>query len=95
MSLLGHDVVEADEPLVADVRVGAEDAGAGPGEELAELVAERRARVVRLGLERHAEDPDGLARQPAVAPLEGRHDVGRQALVHLHRRLAQREVVRA
>ena len=38
--------------------------------------------------------PDRLAAEPAVAALEGRDDVGRQALVDLHRGLAEREVVR-
>ena len=81
------------EPLVVDVRVRAEDARAGPREQLAELVAERRPGVVGLGLERHPEDADRLALEAAVAPLERRHDVGRQALVDLHRGLAHREVV--
>ena len=47
----------------------------------------------RLGLEGHAEDADGLAVQAAVAALERGHDVGGQALVDLHRGLAEREVV--
>ena len=93
MSLSSTDAVERDQALVLDVRVGGEDARAGPRQELAQLVAERRARVVRFGLEGHPEDPDGLARQAAVASLEGRDDVGGQALVDLHRGLAEREVV--
>ena len=88
-----EDAVEADQPVVDDVRVGGEDAGAGPRQELAQLVAERRARVVRFGLEGHPQDADGLAVEAAVATLEGRHDVGRQALVDLHRGLAEREVI--
>ena len=38
--------------------------------------------------------PDGPPAQAAVAPLQRRDDVGRHALVDLHGRLAQREVVR-
>src|SRR4051812_22744214 len=58
---LGEDAVERGQPRVVDVGIGADDTGAGPGQELAQLVAEGGARVVGLRLERHAEDPDGLA----------------------------------
>ncbi len=94
MSLSLEHASSVHEPVVLDVRVGRRAPRApGPGEQLAQLVGERRPRVVRLGLERHAEDADGLALQPAVAPFERGHDVGRQALVDLHRGLADREVV--
>src|SRR3954452_21422184 len=43
---LREDAFERREARVVDVRVGADHAGAGPGQELAELVAERRPRVV-------------------------------------------------
>ena len=93
MSLSLEHAVERHEPVVLDVRVRAHDAGAGPRQELAQLVAQRRARVVRLGLERHPEDADGLAGEAAVAAFERRDDVRRQALVDLHRGLAEREVI--
>ena len=67
--------------------------GARPGEQLAELVAERGPAVVGLRLEGHPQDADGPPAQRPVAPLQGAHDVGRHPLVHLHRRLAHREVV--
>ena len=61
MSLSLQDLVERDEPVILDVRIRAEDPRARPRQELAQLVAERGARVVRLGLEGHPEDPDRLA----------------------------------
>ena len=88
-----EDAVQGHEAVVDDVRIGGQDAGACPRQQLAQLVAERRARVVGLGLEGHPEDAHGLAVQAAVAALERGHDEGGQALVDLHRGLAEREVV--
>src|SRR6478672_6564748 len=88
-----EDALERYEPVVADVRVRREHSGTGPHEELAQLVAEGGARVIRFGLERHAEDADRLALHTAVAALERAHDVCREALVDLHRGLTEREVV--
>ena len=93
MSLSCEDALERGQAVVLDVRVGADDAGAGPREQLAQLVAERGPGVVRLGLEGHPEDADRLALQRPVAALEGADDVRGQALVDLHRGLAHREVV--
>ena len=75
---LGQHCVEANEAVVAHVGIGADDPRPGPRKELPELVAERRPRIVGLGLERHAEDADGLAGQ---------------ALVHEHRGVPEDERV--
>src|SRR5688500_7519051 len=55
---LPEHLLERHEAVVDDVWVRAQDLRPGPGEELPELVRKGRARVVRLGLERHAEDAD-------------------------------------
>src|SRR6188768_4022342 len=63
-ALLGH------EPVIDDVRIRGQDAGACPRQQLAQLVAERRARIVGLGLEGHPEDAHRLAVEAAVASLQ-------------------------
>src|SRR3954454_3070105 len=91
---LAKDAFERREARVVNVGVGADDTGARPRQELAELVAERRPRVVRLGFERHPEDPDRLAPERTVPALECAHDVRGEPFVDLHRGLAHREMVR-
>ena len=73
VALLEH-AVERDQPVVIDIGIRGQDARAGPRQELAHLVGEGRPGVVRLGLERHAEDADGLAAEACVAAFERRDD---------------------
>ena len=91
---LGQHLVQRHETRIGNVRVRAQNVGAGPEQQLAQLVAERRADVVRLGLEGHAEQADRATAQAAVSLLHGADHVGGQAFVDLHRRLAEPEVVR-
>src|SRR6185437_2365631 len=51
-------LLEGQDALVLHVWIRAQDASPGPLEQLPELERERRPRVVGLGLERHAKDPD-------------------------------------
>ena len=55
---LGEHPIERDESGVRHVRVRAQHGCTRPGQQLPELVRQRCARVVRLGLEGHAEDSD-------------------------------------
>src|SRR4051794_21061934 len=80
---VAKDAFERREAHVVDVRIRADHARAGPREELPELVAERRSRVIGLRLERHPEDADRPATERAVPALECADDVRGQAFVDL------------
>ena len=75
-----EDTFEGRQAIVGHVGIGAQDAGTGPRQELAQLVGQGGAGVVRFGLERHAEDAHRLALEAAVSPFEGGDDVRGQAL---------------
>ena len=61
--------LQGHEARVLDVRIGAEDAAAFQGEDLAELVGQRVAGIVAVALERHAEDRRRRPRQARTVAL--------------------------
>ena len=75
-----------------DEGIGGQHRARLAGEHVLELVAERGAGVVALGLERHAEQPDGHLGE-VVAALEVVDHVQHQALVDQDRGVAETELI--
>src|SRR5262249_28753495 len=95
-----HEQVAARDKLVerqqfrvgGDERIGGQHGGGVAQQRLLELVAERGTGVGDVGLERHAEQPDGHARK-VVAPAQIVADVQHQAFVDQHGGVAKAELV--
>ena len=74
------------------VRVGGEDTFRLKVQELLKFIAQRRSSVVVIGFERHAQEPNSLILD-LVFFLEGVGNVEDEALIDVHRGMAEAEVI--
>ena len=78
-----HAVERLDRRIGGDERIGGQHGARRRQQRALEFVAQGGARIVDLGLERHAQEPDRHFIQ-VVAALEVVDQLQRQPLVHLH-----------
>ena len=83
---------ERGEPLIGDVRIGAQHLAGLENQDFAELIGQTFPRVITAGLESHSQHSDGQ-RAEVVAGLQPGDEVEREALIDQHCRVPEHKLV--